>query len=542
MPQNRQRRSERHREPAYEAQPAAPGFPGQPSVQRYEEARASYGDEYAPLEPVYAPMEDQAYEPLPESWEETAPRRRFGLYHAVFFISLLIIAGMAAFVVRSALPAAEFEHRRATMRQNIIFEGVTVDGLPIGGLTRQQAAQKVQGTGGGSRPLSLNLHVDGAVYTLTEKEIPYGRSVDEVLDAAYAVGRQGFPWMIGSDKTPFDIRWEHTLHIAKAGMALQTKAAYSDEALRSLSEGLARAASREPVNAQLASFDFDTRAFSVTRDEAGTSLSAQTVYDALSKALKAGQTEGDIILYSEPVMPSVTAVELQNNLNMISSFTTQATSDALRNENIALAAAAIHGLAIMPGESFSFNQMVGQRTPQRGYRMAPAIAGGQTVDEIGGGVCQVSSTLFNAAAMADMSIVTREPHAWPSNYVDMGLDATVNWPNLDFVFRNDTGSPVFIAADFRGRKLTVELYGLRADSAESIILQTELIASTPPPADPEYRQNASLFPGTRQEVKKARTGYLVDTYRVYLRDGVPYRREKLFTSNYPAIRQVIEYN
>ena len=138
--------------------------------------------------------------------------------------------------------------------------------------------------------------------------------------------------------------------------------------------------------------------------------------------------------------------------------------------------------------------------------------------------------------------MTREPHAWPSNYVDMGLDATVNWPNLDFVFRNDTGSPVFIATDFRSRKLTVELYGLRADSAESIILQTELIASTQPPADPEYRQNASLYPGTRQEVKKARTGYLVDTYRVYLRDGVPYRREKLFTSNYPAIRQVIEYN
>ena len=95
MPQNRQRRSERHREPAYKAQPVAPGFPGQPSAQRYEKARASYGDEYAPLEPVYSPNEDQAYEPLPDSWEEIAPRRRFGLYHAVFFVSLLMIAGMA---------------------------------------------------------------------------------------------------------------------------------------------------------------------------------------------------------------------------------------------------------------------------------------------------------------------------------------------------------------------------------------------------------------------------------------------------------------
>ena len=542
MPQDRKRRSERHQPQAYEALPMSPGYAGRPSAERYGDMQASFGDEYAPPAPVHIPPEDQAYQSDIWTEEEPAPRRRPGPYHILFFICLLTLLGMAAFVVRSALPAAEFEHRRAVMKQSIIFDGVTVDGLPIGGLTRQQAVQKVQGTGGGSRPLSLNLRIDGAVYTLTEKEIPYGRSVAEVIDAAYAVGRQGFPWMIGSDKTPFDIRWEHALHIAKTGMALQTKAAYSDEALRSLSDQLAQAASREPVNAQLASFDFNTRSFSVTRDEAGACLSAQTVYEALSKALNAGQTEGDIVLYSEPVMPSLTSVELQNSLRLISSFTTQATSDALRNENIALAAAAIHGLAIMPGESFSFNGVVGRRTPERGYRMAPAIAGGQTVDEIGGGVCQVSSTLFNAAAMADMSIVTREPHAWPSNYVDMGLDATVNWPNLDFVFRNDTRSPVFIAADFRGRKLTVELYGLRADTAESIILQTELIASTPPPADPEYRQNASLFPGTQQEVKKPRTGYLVETYRVYLRDGVPYRREKLFSSDYPVIRQVIEYN
>ena len=139
-------------------------------------------------------------------------------------------------------------------------------------------------------------------------------------------------------------------------------------------------------------------------------------------------------------------------------------------------------------------------------------------------------------------ITTREPHAWPSNYVDMGLDATVNWPNLDFAFRNDTGNPVFIAAGFSGRTLTVELYGRVTDPSESIVLQTELIATTQPPAEPEYRQNTSLLPGTRQEVKKARTGYQVDTYRVYLRDGLQYRREKLFTSKYPMIRQLIEYN
>lgn len=537
MPQDRKRRSERHL-PVREV-PLTPGPVRQPVAERYEDIQVSYQEEYRPFTPMYLPEEEtRTYAPAPLKQYRN---RRMGPYHAVFFACLLMLAGMAVFVVQSAAPNAEFEMRRAVMKQNIIFEGVTADGLPLGGLTRQQASQLLQGSGVSTQPLALNVRVGGAVYALSGKEIPYGRSIEEVLDTAYAVGRQGFTWMIGSDRTPFDIRWEHARHIAQEGMALQTKGTYSDEALKNLSEQLAQAVSREPVNAQLASFDFDTRSFTVTQDQAGARLNAQTVYEALKGALNAGQIQGDIVLTPEMIMPSLTAVELQNSLRLISSFTTKTTSDVLRNENIALAVKAIHGLAIMPGESFSFNQRVGKRTAERGYRMAPTIAGGQTVDEIGGGVCQVSSTLFNAAAMADMSITTREPHAWPSNYVDMGLDATVNWPNLDFVFRNDTQSPVFIAADFRNRQLTVELYGLRADQSESIILQTELIASTPP-AEPEYRQNTSLFPGTQEEIKKARTGYQVDTYRVYLRDGTPYRREKLFTSVYPMIRQLIEYN
>ena len=154
----------------------------------------------------------------------------------------------------------------------------------------------------------------------------------------------------------------------------------------------------------------------------------------------------------------------------------------------------------------------------------------------------MSSTLFNAAALAGMQIVERSPHAWPSSYVDKGLDATVNWPNLDFVFKNTGQHPVFIVAQFEGRQLNVALYGLKPEQDAQITLETELISTTHPPREPQYVQNPNLLPGTQQQTKSARTGYVVDTYRVWSRNGMPFQREKLFSSTYRMVQQTIEYN
>jgi len=185
---------------------------------------------------------------------------------------------------------------------------------------------------------------------------------------------------------------------------------------------------------------------------------------------------------------------------------------------------------------------VGQRTPEKGYRGAPAIQGGVLIDDVGGGVCQVSSTLFCAAAGAGMAIVERTAHAWPVSYLDKGLDATVNWPGLDLKFKNNQDTPVFIIAQYENRKLTIEFHGMLSAPGEGIFLEARLISSQPPPSEPLLQHNPNLPYGTRKELKEARTGYVVDTYRVYTRNGSEYRREKLFTSKYRMVQQVIEYN
>ena len=457
-------------------------------------------------------------------------------------LCILALVGMGAFLVQAAQPYAAFRQRVQALNSDRFFDGIYVDGQPIGGLRFEQALAQLNQNASQQQPLRLTVSVGDTTITLTEQDLPVSRNTQAVLRRAWAIGRQGFPWMIGSDKTPFDIRWEHTRQTLSSGAQMQTRAGYDPGDLRRLAQRIARENSREPQDAMLASFDYATRSFTVTQDRTGLRLNEDDVYRALAASLDAGRYQDTIRLQGEQVAPQLTSAALQSGLTMLSSFSTQTTNDQNRNTNILLATHAISGQAVLPGETFSFNQATGERTADKGYRMAPAIAGGVTFDEIGGGVCQVSSTLFNAAALAGLQIVERSPHAWPSSYVDKGLDATVNWPNLDFVFKNSGQTPVSIVAQYEGRQLNVALYGLRPEATEQITLETELMSTSRPPQEPVYVQNPNLPPGTQQQVKPARTGYVVDTYRVWSRNGVPYQREKLFSSTYRMVQQTIEYN
>ncbi len=376
----------------------------------------------------------------------------------------------------------------------------------------------------------------------TDSDIPFARNTAAVLDEAYAVGRQNSALTLGSDVTPLMWRYNHRLHVAQNGAYLYTEVTYDKSVVRSLVNGISAQVARYPVDAQVATFDFSTRAFTFSQEQYGATIDAEWLIAALSDALDRRDLRAVIELNTTPLTPSVTKAELMNSFSRVSAFTTETTSDSNRNNNISLACAAISGTVLMPGETFSFNAATGERTAQKGYLPAAAIAGGTTVDEIGGGVCQVSSTLFNAAALADLRIVYRSPHTWPSNYIEKGRDATVNWPNLDFKFENSSDMPIFIVAHYEKRKCTVEIYGKTLGAGESIDLKTATISTESPPAEPAYTQNPSLAPGTQQELKKARTGYVVETYRVYYHNGVEYKRDRLCTSTYRMIQQVIEFN
>jgi len=151
--------------------------------------------------------------------------------------------------------------------------------------------------------------------------------------------------------------------------------------------------------------------------------------------------------------------------NLFGECVTQIPGTENRLNNIIIATASVNGLVLEPGEEFSFNRVVGQRTTDRGYRSAPAFSNGTTVMAIGGGICQVSSTLYSAIMDSTLRVTERHPHGLPVSYIPRGRDATVSWGSLDFRFQNNTDYPLRIDAEVDGRTLTVRVYGTIVENA-----------------------------------------------------------------------------
>lgn len=159
--------------------------------------------------------------------------------------------------------------------------------------------------------------------------------------------------------------------------------------------------------------------------------------------------------------PAVTKQSLEASLfqDVLGSYTARADSDPDRDTNLRLACEAIDGIVLMPGDTFSYNKALGNRTEARGYRPGPSIAGGKIVKTIGGGICQVSSALYYCTLIADLQIVSRDAHGYATEYMPLGMDAAVSWGTLDFKFKNNTDNPIKIVASANGADTTVKLLG-----------------------------------------------------------------------------------
>ena len=144
---------------------------------------------------------------------------------------------------------------------------------------------------------------------------------------------------------------------------------------------------------------------------------------------------------------------------------------------------------------------------------------------------------------ADLEIVKRSAHSWPSSYVNKGEDATVNWPSLDFVFRNNGDYPVFVIAWYENQTVTVQIYGKLLPNGQTVDLESEVIKTIKPDDAVLYTLDASLPVGTRKAGRKKRTGYVVDTYKVYKdASGNVTEKKKLWTTTYRAMQDEILYN
>lgn len=224
--------------------------------------------------------------------------------------------------------------------------------------------------------------------------------------------------------------------------------------------------------------------------------------------------------------------------DLISTFSTKYNAgNADRTTNLRLAANKINGTVLLPNEEFSYNAVVGERTINAGYKMAATYSNGAVVDGLGGGICQISSTLYDAVVMANLKITTRRNHQFVTSYVPAGKDATVVWGSQDFKFVNSRKYPVRITASVQGGVATVQVWGIKEDVEYDISIETKKIATIPPVT--ETIQDASLPAGQQKVVQAGSNGSKVEAYKVTKLNGQIVSTTLLSRDTYNAMKRIV---
>ena len=208
-----------------------------------------------------------------------------------------------------------------------------------------------------------------------------------------------------------------------------------------------------------------------------------------------------------------------------------------RSNNLEISAKKINGTIIMPGETFSYNQTVGERTIAEGYKEAGAYAGGRVVQDVGGGICQTSSTLYNAVLLANLEIVDRSNHQFLTSYVPAGRDATVAWGSIDFQFKNTREYPIKIEASVKNGVCTMSIYGIKEETEYEVVIQPVVLSYIP--YTTKYEDDPTLEEGKEVVEQSGYTGCTSETYRIIKLNGEVVSKTLLSKDTYDQMTRII---
>ena len=192
----------------------------------------------------------------------------------------------------------------------------------------------------------------------------------------------------------------------------------------------------------------------------------------------------------------------------------------------------------MPGETFSYNQTVGERTIAEGYKEAGAYAGGRVVQDVGGGICQTSSTLYNAALLANLEIVDRSNHQFLTSYVDAGRDATVAWGSIDFQFKNTRTYPIKIEATAKNGVCKMSIYGIKEETEYEVVIQSEVLSYIP--FTTKYENDETLDEGEEVVEQSGYRGCTSEAYRILKQNGEVVSKTLLSKDTYDPMTRIIK--
>lgn len=435
---------------------------------------------------------------------------------------------------------AELAAMLQVLDQDVFYDGIFIDDLDLSGKTYAEAESELrQREAAISSDFLISLALENQKFVITADQAGFKSDWQALLDQAWGIGRT-------SSQDDEDDRIRERYAVVQALQAKPRHLSVSRFASESLVSARILAVAGEQsiaaVDAKATRFDLETKKFIIEEHQDGIFVDGAACVEEVLAQLKAGKTQISATLKSTPVLSAMTAENMASHLGLVSEGVTYAKAvNVNRDSNIRLICKMINGLVLQPGETFSFNGHIGERTAAKGFKPAGSISDGILIQELGGGICQPNTTLCQAVLKADLEIVERSPHSWPSDYVPVGLDATVNWPGADFKFKNDTSYPIAIVSWYDKPAVVFQIYGRLLDKGVSISLESVITSTIPVTALPVEKLNETLEPGSRVVIRAAHTGKKATAYKVWKKNGEVFEREAVFTSTYRPLYAIYEY-
>ncbi|MBQ2701229.1 MAG: VanW family protein [Clostridia bacterium] len=531
---------------------------GRRSNRRANSASSPVQAGYYSPPPQYAPQTQQPYYQQPASYDQhpasqgyvppkppkavkgkkggpKPPRKKFPLAAILASLVVLTILGAGGFYYRV--------HKDVTAYDQVFCQGVYIDGIHLGGLTVQEASQQVQAQAQ-ARENSWYVQLmygDQLVATITAPMLGMNTQTQHILEEA---------WQLGHIGNIFERQQAMEALLAQPYEAYTAiPSASNTQAIDDLLLTIKNSVYRAPQDAKLLGFDPNApEPFLFQAEVYGRTLDIQplkeTIYQMVSK-----MESGTLQVEPTPIYPTVTVADLQPHYTLLANVTTQVDKHSTdnRTNNLIRACELINGKIVQPDKKFSFNSTVGPRSIKNGFYEAIEYAYGVETMGVGGGVCQVSSTLYLAVLRAGMDIVHREPHSKEVSYTIYGQDATVNYEGkkIDFVFRNSSDYPIYITAaveDDPNRKnryiCRVRVYGESLGENTFYDLESTTVQVLKPTDEIIYDKDKTgehvVYTDQTKKKSNGKEGYVVETYRSKVVNGVEVEKELVSTDTYKA--------
>lgn len=435
---------------------------------------------------------------------------------------------------------AELDAMLQILDQDVFHAGIFIDDFDLSGKTYAEAESELKKREEAFRSdFLITLTLGSQKWQIAADDELYKSDWRDLLDQAWGIGRT-------SSQNEKDARirelYAAVQELQASPRHLAVSRTFSESLISARILAIAGEQTIAAVDAKATGFDLETKKFIIAAHQDGISVDGAACVEEVLAQLKAGKTQISATFKSAPVLSAMTAENLVSHLGLVSEGVTYAREvNVNRDSNIRLICKMINGLVLQPGETFSFNGFIGERTAAKGFMPAGGISNGILVQELGGGICQPNTTLCQAVLKADLEIVERNSHSWPSDYVPVGLDSTVSWPGPDFKFKNDSGYPIAIVCWYDKPAVVFQIYGRLLDEGVSISLESEITSTTPVTAPPVETLNEALQPGERVVIRAAHSGKQATAYKIWKKNGEVIKREAVFTSTYKPLNAIYEY-